>query len=385
MLVDIEFFCEDPLDNVLSCLKIKFDKVIFVGYKNEDMDTVARENVRQLLMSPKINVKEVEYIVVPERDMQGIRNRMEDLVKKELQNGNQCCFDMTGGEELVLAVAGILSERYGIPMHEVDAENDKLNMLTHEAMYQHFPLRSLYLTVREYLKLHEAIITEERINHFRDGIYPLDERDRFYKLFNLSKKMKKLYNKCAIGMSKLCPGKGTRYTVSVKGIKRAAIANGITPEWLIDFINRLYGIGYFKNYEVVGNTYSFAFYSYEEKAQLCFAGGALERYASLKMMELDDVTDCSESVKLDWDGDRSDISAEKVLNEIDVICMRKNIPVFISCKNKHVVDRWPLYELETVADRFGGKYVKKVLFTTRAPGAFVQRRADEMGIEIIIG
>ena len=42
-----------------------------------------------------------------------------------------------------------------------------------------------------------------------------------------------------------------------------------------------------------------------------------------------------------------------------------------------------LYELDTVAKRFGGKYARKVLVTTLRMGSAYVNRAKEMGIEVI--
>ena len=41
-----------------------------------------------------------------------------------------------------------------------------------------------------------------------------------------------------------------------------------------------------------------------------------------------------------------------------------------------------LYELETVANRFGGKYAKKKLVTSRPLVDVYLKRAEEMGIEV---
>ena len=41
-----------------------------------------------------------------------------------------------------------------------------------------------------------------------------------------------------------------------------------------------------------------------------------------------------------------------------------------------------MYELQTVADRFGDKYSKKVLVTARPLGDVYMERAEEMGIEV---
>ena len=44
-----------------------------------------------------------------------------------------------------------------------------------------------------------------------------------------------------------------------------------------------------------------------------------------------------------------------------------------------------LYELDTVARRFGGKYAKKVLVTADKLGDIYLERAREMGIEVYTG
>ena len=72
-------------------------------------------------------------------------------------------------------------------------------------------------------------------------------------------------------------------------------------------------------------------------------------------------------------------------NEIDVLLVRGLVPVFVSCKNGDV-DEEELYKFNTVAERFGGKYVRKLLVATnfatndnKAPNALLQR-AQDMGI-----
>ena len=57
----------------------------------------------------------------------------------------------------------------------------------------------------------------------------------------------------------------------------------------------------------------------------------------------------------------------------------------ISCKSGKMGGQQvlhALYELETVASRFGGKYAKKVLVTANELGDAYMERAKEMGIEV---
>jgi hypothetical protein len=62
--------------------------------------------------------------------------------------------------------------------------------------------------------------------------------------------------------------------------------------------------------------------------------------------------------------------------------MRGMTPLFISCKNGNVSEE-ELYKLNTVAERFGGPYAKKMLIATdldrkgsSANRAFIQRAWD---------
>lgn len=74
-----------------------------------------------------------------------------------------------------------------------------------------------------------------------------------------------------------------------------------------------------------------------------------------------------------------------VLNEIDVLSLTGYVPTFISCKSGKMGAQQTLhalYELDTVAKRFGGKYAKKILVTVKELGDVYMERASEMGIEI---
>ncbi|MBQ3225766.1 MAG: hypothetical protein IJB48_01775, partial [Clostridia bacterium] len=76
-------------------------------------------------------------------------------------------------------------------------------------------------------------------------------------------------------------------------------------------------------------------------------------------------------------------------NEIDLLVMRKLIPIFISCKNGEV-HKEALYELETVAEHYGGKYAKKMLLSTYVDNddsskGYILQRACDMGISVLCG
>lgn len=127
------------------------------------------------------------------------------------------------------------------------------------------------------------------------------------------------------------------------------------------------------------------------------AGTILELITCLAAREIrfKDGTRCYQDamtgVFIDWDGVVHALTDEVVdtENEIDVILMSGLIPVFVSCKNGAVGEE-ELYKLNTVAERFGGAYVKKALMGTmlgrngRSKQYFLERARD-MGIHVLEG
>ena len=93
---------------------------------------------------------------------------------------------------------------------------------------------------------------------------------------------------------------------------------------------------------------------------------------------------------VDWDGEFYDDSQGKKYdteNEIDVLMMHGIVPVFISCKSG-IVTNEELYKLNTVAERFGGQYSKKVLIATslsdmKENGQYLRQRMEDMNIRLI--
>ena len=131
------------------------------------------------------------------------------------------------------------------------------------------------------------------------------------------------------------------------------------------------------------------------KRCLTKAGQALEMKIYMTAMTATDendewiYSDVENGVVIDWDGETESQSGHDTVNEVDVMLMHGTVPVFISCKNGYV-DAEELYKLETVAERFGGKYAKRVLVATSIDalgdaGECLRQRAKDMNIRIIEG
>lgn len=99
--------------------------------------------------------------------------------------------------------------------------------------------------------------------------------------------------------------------------------------------------------------------------------------------------DVLNGVLIDWDGKlhEADSNICETENAIDVLLMHGMVPVFVSCKNG-AVTKDELFKLNTVAEKFGGIYSKKILVATsldklgKGRQTFEQRATD-MGITIL--
>ena len=168
---------------------------------------------------------------------------------------------------------------------------------------------------------------------------------------------------------------------SAKGIIAYLLKNGL--------------LTYFEDDET---TVTISYKNEQVKKCLTKAGQALEMkiYVTAKDILDKDGTpvydDALNGVVIDWDGEFHDESVEDEYdteNEIDIMLMHDIVPVFISCKNG-IVTADELYKLNTVAERFGGQYSKKVLVAPSISdfgeqGMYLRQRAKDMNIKLIEG
>ena len=71
-----------------------------------------------------------------------------------------------------------------------------------------------------------------------------------------------------------------------------------------------------------------------------------------------------------------------VSNELDVMCAKGVVPVFISCKTGSVQTE-ALNELAILRDRFGSNMAKAAIVTAEKGGGAMRNRASELGIAVI--
>lgn len=385
MIVNFEFLGIEPIDNVITCMNFKVDKVVFFGY--HDLVEEYRDMTEEFLKT-NCGVKDVVFQEVSRADLPALLKSMRRAIDHEKKNNNQIYFDITGGESLILVDFGFLAKEYGARIHYYDVENNRLVELESkekDSISRSVSSQKIKFSVDSYIKLRGG-----KVNYnLHKKVKNIDDRDfgnDVAKIWGVSQKYWNYWNPFSMFLQQnLEPDEMLSISIKEKDVERMLAASNTKLNRLSKFneiLNALHSIGAIKKLERTNGNYQFTIKSQQVKDCLWDGGSILELYTYQKERRTSD--DCRVGVHIDWDGIIHGYG-EDVLNEVDVLVMRENIPVFMSCKSgklKAQESLHALYELETVTERFGGKYAKKVLVTTRPLGPRYMERAAEMGIEV---
>lgn len=353
----IELFDEMAIKNICSVLVKKPDKVVFVGSQRKRMER-AIATYNELFDGEII----FEHKIAKSNSLDDIVSVISSIVESE----DECAFDCTGGDDLFLVALGVVFDKYkdkNIQVHRFNINTGKYYDCDGDGKTV-FDIEQVdgdlhpYMTMEQNAKIYGGVL--------KDTDTPAD--DEYIKhidiLWSVCKKDTVKWN---VAVSALCDGIDDEnaadynpllYSFEFKndgvlGYFKSVIEDLIKAEMIKDF-------DYIEAFNLVNIEFA------NELARDCFtaAGKVLE----LKIFDIakkvvfsngygfDDV---QTSVELDWDGVIKDGSADN-FNEIDVMMMHGMMPVFVSCKNGQVSTD-ELYKLNSVANKFGGDFAKKVL------------------------
>ncbi len=368
----IELFDSCQLENIASFLKFSPKKVVFVGFSQEDFDEKF-EAIADVAAHIRPDVK-LERLVVKRFDYEDIKQKLETVIK----TNKNCYFDLTGGKELVLVAMGPISTKYKVPMYQIDLHTNKLIPIDHCGS----------LPAEENLKITLSDSVTLNCSEIKTRSTPVIDREFFntvedlWSIANDNSRIWKTETMAFILFEKNCCRRegANRFSCEVQEFYREQEKF----DTLYTALNRK---GYI-TVSPVRNSFVFRYKNKHIRPYLEKSGNILETYtySLIKEMESErsyDIHDVSMQVELAWLDDGKVLT---VTNELDVVFMKGVIPVFVSCKSG-ILDKNSLYELNTVAERLGGKYAKKILIAAKISPPIakkaLQNRAEELGITLI--
>lgn len=384
MNVNIEFFDSEPLENLVTCLNYKMDKVIFFGHSDTMTDSRVRDTRRAL--KNICNITDVEFITVSQKSLYKVLELLEKEITAEMKGGNKCFFDLSGGEDLVLVAMGMLATQYKVPLHKFALPENELYLLTKwdkvPRIDEVVERRELKLTLDDIIGLHGGVINYRQQKDVKSNLDDKAFRESVRIMWEIANDSQKKWNGLS-SVFKECTkyeDENRRVRASVKVMKQVLkrIPDIISVKELANYLNRLGEQGILEKVSMDEEFIKFSYSNPMIRECLLDAGCLLELHTYYTRVESGRYSDCRVGVHIDWDGEINGREID-VENEIDVMLLEGVVPVFISCKNGRV-NQMSLYELDAVANRFGGKYVRKELAATQEITPGYLKRAEEMSI-----
>lgn len=384
----IEFFEKTSIENLCACLNKVPDEMILIGDSGSAMERHIA-NYQNIFEGRGQNVK-FSYKVVSRWNAAQMVQVLEQLV----QENDDLEFGITGGDELAMFALGIVCERYKdkkLQVHKISIQNNRIYDcdMDGKTIEQGTP----ELTVRENMQIYGGkVIVRDENNPYGWVVTPefVDDVD---KMWDICKSDPRDWNTHA-GIFDYLKNAGTvsedMLTVEVKKDEIENYCKKQKGDYqfakvLMEKLHRIKMISILEKEDKI----VLKFKNEQVRECLSKAGQVLEMKIYLTAIGLGIYNDAMTGIEIDWDGKiHSGDGIYDTMNEIDVLLMHGMVPIFISCKNGDVTSD-ELYKVHTVAERFGGKYAKKVLIVTAMPGSkggkLLEQRAKDMDIKIITG
>lgn len=362
----VELFSREPAENLLSALCLKPEKLVYLGTR--DVMTDRRIAAVRSFFRNRRNAPTLRFLRVAEGDYAATGNAIEDILRED----PACAFEMTGGSDLILAALGTAAVGHSFTMFEMDVRKQALRIIR-GGMLPQGALRPLTgISAAACVRLFGGELYES--SYTLSGKLPEGLEDDIQALWRVYGKAPQTWTKECSRLAVLCAqggGQGLSY-------------NGEMPEKCArSFIDRLRKEKLLTAYREEGSRVSLRFRNEHVKRTLTRAGDLLELWVFLAARsDPASFTDAVMGAKIRWTGEERGTT-----NEIDGLVMHGAVPLYISCKIGSV-PKEALYEVDSVAARFGGAYAAKVLICGHLGGSesarqALRQRAADMEILLI--
>lgn len=390
----IEFFDSTPVDNVLSSLTVDFNKIIFIG---ECKNIVSFRETYQTFAEKRGLDIEIVYRNINKNQLHNIVDILSQIVEEE----DECLFDLNGGVDLGLVAMGIVYQKY--PDKKIQLQHYNVNVdRTEDCDNDGIVVlgKNLKLTAEEFIEFHGGKVkyfneTSKDVTGTRLWNYSEDFINDVDAMWEICRQNPKYWNsaiRAILNAGNLPKDKNLlTFSINIPTLQNFLKGQSDKITYVNELLKSLQKAKIISNLTFQNSVITFEFKNKQIKNCLIKEGTVLElkvlttaRRAAYKNGE-PMCSDCMNSVYIDWDG--GEMNKNDTFNEIDVMLLAGVIPFFISCKNGQVNDD-ELYKLESVANRFGGTNVKKVLIATYLGKGdngreHFLKRAKDMGIILI--
>ncbi len=367
----IELFDRRPLENILGAEVFRPKRVVYIC-----PEIVARSNALQKQMRVFFKRRGLQTELVFFKADIFNADAVLVLLRTILTRYPDCAMDITGGTDAVLFAAGLLSAEANIPVFTYSRRQNRFYNIRH-ADFAEGQLCSLRYKVEDFFLMAGGSVREGRVNNDALAGY-LSDFDPFFRVFL---QFRRDWTKIVTYLQRVSPpGADGSVSLDASGPYTVKGERGTRIDAPEDALRAFMDLGFIRELQITaGESVSFRFRDGQIRSWLRDVGSVLELYVYKVCLDAGIFDDVRLSVIVDWEGENK---ANSVSNELDVMCCRGVVPLFISCKTCDVKTE-ALNELAVLRDRFGGEMARAAIVTAERGNARVRNRASELNIQVI--
>lgn len=372
MRVLVELFDKDPISNILGTCIFEPEIVVFLCDRRDER--FVKENaVYRLLRHRRMKTKP-RFYYLDTRNLLQIRR----VLAAVLRDYPDCCFEYSGGQDLLLLEAGSFCIPRGVPGFYIDPYKGKiLNIQGCENLVNDFTMPEF--AAEEIFTLTGAAIHGS--GHFSDGELNEAFEEDILKTWEVVMRNPKAWGAFVTWLQAACAG--TPITMLEVSAKKVSSEKTGLVRYNHAVLELLYKNRVLTLYSTSKNEVRIRFKSSLHKKCLLNQGIWLELYGYVIAKRANFFNDVRTSVLIDWDGVKGGL--ENTKNEVDIFLVKGVTPVFISCK-MGVPSPLALSEIKLLSVKFGGSVSKAVVLTGSDLGnenKALQTRADDLDILLL--
>ena len=366
----IELFDKRPLENTLGAEMFRPKRVVYICPEAAARSAALQKKMRDYFKS-RGQQPELIFFKADVYDADAVLA----LLRSILSRYSDCAMDITGGTDAVLFAAGLLSAEASIPVFTYSRKRNTFYNIRH-ADFAAGKLCPLKYRVEDFFLMAGGSVREGRVNNALLERY-LPDFDPFFGVFLDHRRD---WTKIVTYLQRVSPGgPDGSYSLEVSGPYTVKGERGSRIDAPENALHALERIGFLRNLRITDERVSFCFRDGQIRAWLRDVGSVLETYVYKACLDTGIFDDVRTSVIVDWEGESK---GNAVSNELDVMCSRGVVPLFISCKTCDVKTE-ALNELAVLRDRFGGEMARAAIVTAERGNARMRNRAAELDIHVI--
>lgn len=366
----IELLDQRPLENVLGAEMFRPKRVVYICPEPAARSAALHKKMRTYFSR---RGQQVELIFF-KADIYDADSVLA-LLRTILARYPDCAMDITGGTDAVLFAAGLLSAETQIPVFTYSRrKNSYFNI--RNAEFADGKVCSLRYKVEDFFHMAGGSVREGRVSNALLERY-LPDFDPFFGVFL---DFRKDWTKIVTYIQRISQGGADgSYSLDASGPYTVKGERGSRIDAPEEALHTLEEIGFIRNLRITEEEVSFRFRDGQIRSWLRDVGSVLETYVYKACLDVGVFDDVRLSVIVDWEGENK---SNSVSNELDVMCCRGVVPLFISCKTCDVKTE-ALNELAVLRDRFGGQMARAAIITAERGNARMRNRAAELNIQVI--